>query len=385
MDSWRHSEAIAISVPLSGVHPDFLAQDFIVHAKLSWSSGYFWGLQFSLDRGKEYCSPLLEFYLYASDEQTCQVSNGQLREESLMDPFLLSSNTAHPRVVEKLRNWIDYCVRFHLACGAPSFPPSDSAFLPARLIDVGDDRRLLSLIETKDASMGTDTKYLTLSHRWGCVKMPKLTRSNYPEMRAGMDVTSTRKLFHDCTILARGLGIRYIWIDCVCICQDDEEDKIKEIAIMGEVYENAFCNIAALMTANPDESVPLEDNGLFMERDTLLISPPYLEIQRSHHRGNYHALTNIYKDEVAHTPLTRRGWVMQERILSSRTIYLGDKISWECSSREVDEIYWTLRRPARFVINSYPRNPPMRWHNFVNEMASTEILRRCIKEETYSQ
>jgi hypothetical protein len=71
------------------------------------------------------------------------------------------------------------------------------------------------------------------------------------------------KTFQDAIAIARSLGIAYLWIDSLCIIQDDAEDWDKESRRMCDVYGGSSLNIAA--TAAPDGSY-----GCYRERDPCL-------------------------------------------------------------------------------------------------------------------
>lgn len=53
------------------------------------------------------------------------------------------------------------------------------------------------------------------------------------------------QIFLDAISVTRELGIKYLWIDCLCILQDRPEDWERESAVMGKVYEHGICNLAA--------------------------------------------------------------------------------------------------------------------------------------------
>ena len=56
-------------------------------------------------------------------------------------------------------------------------------------------------------------------------------------------------------ILTRTLGLDYLWVDTLCIIQDDEENKMKDIARIGSMYSSAHFTIIA---ADGDDA----DHGL---------------------------------------------------------------------------------------------------------------------------
>ena len=66
--------------------------------------------------------------------------------------------------------------------------------------------------------------YLTFSHRWGISQPTKLTKASLDDMWAGLAVKELPGLYQDAITVAKWFGIRYIWIDSLCIFQDDDED-----------------------------------------------------------------------------------------------------------------------------------------------------------------
>jgi hypothetical protein len=128
------------------------------------------------------------------------------------------------------------------------------AFLSDRLIDLGTIGRDegICLIETADTQIQTPTRYAALSYCWG-------TKEQAAQQ---LTTTSTRLRQHIKAILlddmttvmqnmvrfARALYIRYIWIDALCIMQDDPQDWMRESERMGLVYIHAFLTICTLTT-----------------------------------------------------------------------------------------------------------------------------------------
>jgi hypothetical protein len=153
--------------------------------------------------------------------------------------------------------------------------------------------------------------------------------------------------FRDAIYTSHNLGIKYIWIDSLCIIQDSNDDWAKESAVMGEIYQAATLTIAASSAKDSTE-------GLFGPRyqmftDWILLpgqeSRPEderfsLQFYRKHFREHQAPRNNPLTFTVTQhfaEPLSRRLWTLQERLLSTRTIFY-DKVQllWEC-------------RTARFV------------------------------------
>lgn len=67
-------------------------------------------------------------------------------------------------------------------------------------------------------------------------------------------------------VVAQRLGVRYIWIDSLCIIQDSEEIWLEQSALMGQIYSNSFCNIAAAHASDSRQ-------GCFIDRNPDLVAP----------------------------------------------------------------------------------------------------------------
>lgn len=112
------------------------------------------------------------------------------------------------------------------------------------------------------------------------------------------------KTFIDAIIVTRYLGLRYIWIDSLCICQDDDQDWARESARMCDVYSNAHLVIAAnrspdctggcFHTRNPRPQAMISVPGVDHVQATLL------------YPSDQHVAfaSTSFRDE----PLSQRGW-----------------------------------------------------------------------------
>ncbi|EMD68557.1 hypothetical protein COCSADRAFT_134413, partial [Bipolaris sorokiniana ND90Pr] len=123
------------------------------------------------------------------------------------------------------------------------FPWEDTdAPLPHRVLAIYTDH--VKLVETKDGQTGC---YVALSHCWGNPENHplKTTKENYTERLAGIPLEELPKTFRDAVKITKHIGVKYLWIDSLCIIQDDIEDWKQEAAKMGAVYEYARLTIAA--------------------------------------------------------------------------------------------------------------------------------------------
>ena len=109
----------------------------------------------------------------------------------------------------RLEAWIEDCSSNHPYCGKPADDPN----LPTRVIDVAASDRQVVLFESR----GARGKYVALSHTWGSFPRLTATRQTFEDLKAGVAVSFLPKTFFDAIRITRRLGVRYIWIDCLCI------------------------------------------------------------------------------------------------------------------------------------------------------------------------
>lgn len=164
--------------------------------------------------------------------------------------------------------------------------------------------------------------------------MVRLTQANLKDFMQGISLTELPLTFQHAIKFSRDLGIRYMWIDSLCIIQDSKSDWVNESAVMGKVYEYSFLNIAATSASKR------EGQGLYEWRDPYSITPFTAQISwRGHvHKYNYFLDQNWYHS-VSKAPLNTRGWVFQERLLSPRTLHFSSQLFWECHSLKACEAY----------------------------------------------
>jgi hypothetical protein len=144
-----------------------------------------------------------------------------------------------------ISKWIDECKSNHSSCHL-----LDSPWHPTRLLDVGtlNGIELPRLVET--AGEDIQESYAALSHMWGDPNQGhappvRTLKANYEEMKSGIPRQMMSKNFIDAAITTRRLGLRYIWIDSLCIIQDSLEDWHAEAATMDKVYKFAEITIVA--------------------------------------------------------------------------------------------------------------------------------------------
>lgn len=117
-------------------------------------------------------------------------------------------------------------------------------YYPTRLLDLQPRRTGVEICLRLTHKNPPDTPYMTLSHCWGTTRFLRLTDKTFKYLKAGFKAAELPRSFRDAVHITRELGIRYLWIDALCILQDSTKDWHYEAASM-KVYENSYCNIAA--------------------------------------------------------------------------------------------------------------------------------------------
>jgi hypothetical protein len=228
--------------------------------------------------------------------------------------------------------WFTKCITEHTKCREE---PTKSARLPTRLIDVGlpTGSQQPRLVLTSELGSASNSSYVTLSHRWASTHVVKLKCSNIDSFRQCLPLNHLSATFLDAITVTRALGVRYLWIDSLCIIQDSPKDWQAESVEMGNIYRNGICNIAATGSAETG-------GGLFQERDPYWVTPSKVRIQYKRHEKVYLA---SHKDPwgkwISRSALNKRGWVLQERLLSPRTIHFASQLFWECRMHQACETH----------------------------------------------
>lgn len=167
-------------------------------------------------------------------------------------------NTGSDKVMDTIRTWMSECLETHIPCARKT-----RSSLPTRVIDVGqaDDSHNPYLLESK----GGVAPYLALSYCWGTGKSFVSTRDSISRRKEGFMMAELPETLRDAILVTRRLGVRYLWIDALCIIQDDANDWNLESSNMRAIYRNALFVISALDASHSDP-------GMFYDRNALLAS-----------------------------------------------------------------------------------------------------------------
>lgn len=231
--------------------------------------------------------------------------------------------------------------------------------MPTRLLDVGvassQSVRLVLSVDPEDI-------YVALSHCWG-QSIPLVTTSKNISS-SQLEITSKLpKTFADAVRVTRRLGIRYLWIDALCIIQDDPDDWLRESATMASVYGNSDITIVASRSSSSME-------GFLSPRHEICVSKK--ETDSSGHEINVFLVNRDYYNNsvsVASEPLWKRAWVIQERYLSRRKVLFGEaQLFWECNETTRSE-----DTQITMIHSQDDRSRSLPWYDIVEYFTKCDI------------
>ncbi|KAH8781636.1 heterokaryon incompatibility protein-domain-containing protein [Hyaloscypha finlandica] len=244
------------------------------------------------------------------------------------------------------KEWLSTCISSHESCQSPIEGP-----LPSRVVEILDDEniRLVSGVHE------VDSFYATLSYCWGGPQEIALTEETIAEKQNGFKITSLPATLKDAITVTRELGIKYIWIDSLCIIQDSKDDMLRELPRMAGYYANSYLTISAstIKCTFPflsSEGICKKHPGSTIPKDLvplrLLISPEF-EVVSQKDGGTDRVGTRFSKDIMDWVlvrkehpyflfwePIYKRGWTFQERVLSPRNLLFGGRLVWQCHSSQ---------------------------------------------------
>ena len=240
------------------------------------------------------------------------------------------------------RKWVHQCLSSHDPCNASvrSLPN-----IPTRLIEIigSDAQPLLRLVET--ASHPREGNYMTLSHCWGDADFLTLRERCLNDMKEDITWSSLPKTFQDAVIVTMWFKIKYLWIDSLCIIQDSRQDWERESILMNHIYKNSFLTIAATKAIDAT-------GGLFVNRNADVVRVSRVRAPWSQQPEDDCLLFDhrLWELEVVGSPLLKRAWVCQERLLSPRMLHFGQsQMFWECQELGACEMF-----PETFPLEADP-------------------------------
>ncbi|KAI1466428.1 HET-domain-containing protein [Daldinia caldariorum] len=277
-----------------------------------------------------------------------------------------------------MKESINECCKTHPRCATQT-----NGFVPSRLIFVGGGNDALRLCDALPSE--GNIAWAALSHCWGGGKPLSLTKSTLHDLKERIDFSKLPATFQDAITVTQELGLVYVWIDSLCIVQDDKTDWEKEAALMGSVYSRAFIVISGASSPNPSTPYlrPREEDWLPKRFDFPIVPGVNIPITvRQRHllaapldQGLLEPpFTSSWATLKKVGPLYARGWCFQESFLASRILnFAPGAIIYECRTH----------RKSEDQLPPYPFTTPgtlgevtplEQWHMIVKSYTSRQLM-----------
>ncbi|WYZ34025.1 hypothetical protein EsH8_I_000301 [Colletotrichum jinshuiense] len=257
--------------------------------------------------------------------------------EDLNSPVnIQSGQQVNPKLIKK---WLTDCGHNHgSACSHPRAGDRIKSEIPLYLIDT---------IQECLVSGTSKQRYFALSYTWGHVDMGMTKLDNVEERRQPQALSTVPfpRTIRDAMNLVRSLGERFLWVDAICIVQDDLEQKARDIPNMDIVYGKAFATIVALHGNNADAGLPGVAPGTRPPQriETIVVSNKSPDLDHDPVCKFNEVVNIVATPRPLHLALkasnwNTRGWIMQERLLSRRAIYFSSEaVYFQCGQHTLTE------------------------------------------------
>ena len=334
---------------------------------------------------------------------------------------LLEGDSGSMRAMQKASLWALDCNMHHNCVDV-----IQKRCLPTRVIEiflVGNDERDVAIRLRETA--GEAENYIALSHCWGKSWRLITTRANLKRHKKSIHLASLPQTFRDAIYLARKLKITFVWIDSLCIVQDDVSDWEREALRMGEVYAGAYLTISALAASDDKQGIFWGDDRVkpgnsrpepfvppwidrvkpgksrpkpfvhpWIVQEWEGASAPFCLVNTSKNKlakvwfsdryspgwaGCFHSkkMEHETKTKLDDESLTRRGWAFQERLLSQRLLHFGtNQMYWECQQKLLYEDGTSFESPKTdlsTVMAQHAKGIAGDWQRLVEKYAVREF------------
>ncbi|VUC33508.1 unnamed protein product [Clonostachys rosea] len=249
--------------------------------------------------------------------------------------------------IDFARSCLNECLINHETCRSTRNSP------PSRLLDVGTASN--TSIQLVDTETMLKVEYTALSYCWGDSVTLKTTVANLERIKSGTPLKELPQTYVDAVLLTRSLGIRYLWIDALCIVQDWVDDWVKESANMSNIYGHAVLVLAASSSESAKRGF-LSRESTKDTRDHRTYSrqfgsdrPVIVKARRLLEVGVHWTWRESRPEHTPREPLALRGWTLQEQLLSTRylSFSLGE-LQWSCQELTTCECRSKLNHRRQF-------------------------------------
>lgn len=242
---------------------------------------------------------------------------------------------------DMLRNWIHLCDEQHKICQNNEEAVAIPRF---RLIDV----EKMCIIHVSGSKR---PPFATLSYVWGTKPFLRLVQANINDLeeRGCLEKLTLPSTIRDAIGICAKLQIKYIWIDSLCIVQDDESDMLQVIDKMDSIYGESILTIVAASGLDAHSGIPgVRPGTRTIEQHALEIRG--VELVDSVDTGQFRFQGRFEEPLwVSNTPWARRAWTFQEALVTRRSLFFtAEQVYWSCREGLLSE-----DTTEHFHINEY--------------------------------
>ncbi|KAB8243703.1 heterokaryon incompatibility protein-domain-containing protein [Aspergillus flavus] len=273
----------------------------------------------------------LTFFLQRYEESSDDVCYHCPSEDAISPKLQPYAGRQRPIVADLtlFKRWKEMCQEIHGAKCSQIFKGTPN--IRPRVIDV--ERRCLTFAEEND-------QWVCLSYVWGKAKTLRLLKENIQTFSqpGALSPEVLPNITEDALQVTKGLGERYLWVDSLCIVQDDDQDKAQFISRMDSIY--TLATVVIISSTCTDANTPLagvkpgsrrQEQEPFKIRDVILVQSldPSLGVKVDLRTGRAAGY-------LGETIWDTRAWTLQERFLASRSlVFTAEQVFWEC-----EEAFW---------------------------------------------
>lgn len=243
-------------------------------------------------------------------------------------------------------------------CLDHQYERAEHAFIPERLLHVGESHprlvsrdHLLRRNKINRYRKPQNIEYAALSYCWGpqkdAVTQLKATKATLPQLTKGITEQSMTAILRDALTITRALSIPYLWVDALCILQDDTTEWEHQCADMDKIYGHAQLTLRANSARSCHEG--------FLQQKGVRIRMPFSSTTRPDIKGSYllqlktigkERMFDVHYADQFQSPLYRRGWAYQEDVLSTRQLVFGaSNVHFQCSHATFSRGFTYATRP----------------------------------------
>ena len=267
--------------------------------------------------------------------------------------------------------WLTECHSTHALCQQE---PVD--FRPRRLLHL-DFSKGNSLIQLVEDPQGRQIKWAALSYVWGGEQSFKTTLHSLPEMERGFRSEVLPQTLQDAVRVCKAMSLQYLWVDSLCIVQDDPEELPHELISMPLIYQRAWVTISASTAACVSDGFLQNrcySHWVGFRNDRVPISLPYL----ADDGVGTGKIVFVHASDACSSkaePINERAWTYQERRLSPRVLDFRSKqvVLWCYTNKRCQgdgsTISWNVPEDRRYRPCLANQKLP-KWHEIVNAYAT---------------